>query len=133
MVKSYNGFSPAQRMRALNWLKGEYAAGRRAKAVECDCCGQTKGIIEHHSEDYSEPFGDHIGAWSLCFICHMMIHCRYRNPRAWTRYKESIADGFTFEPFYNRNWDAFRRRFLESEFMADGMGDKRVDRLSEIG
>jgi hypothetical protein len=63
-VNSYNGFTPQQRAHALRGLNREYAAGRRQRPTSCDACGQTEGVIEPHSEDYSEPFGDHIGAAS---------------------------------------------------------------------
>jgi hypothetical protein len=43
------------------WLEREYAAGRRARPIMCDACGQADGPIDAHSEDYSAPFGDHIG------------------------------------------------------------------------
>ena len=31
ILKTYNGYHHSQRMRALNWLKAEYAAGRRCR------------------------------------------------------------------------------------------------------
>ena len=63
-MRSYNGFKPRQLMRVLVWLKQQYAAGLRRPPIACDACGQTKGIIERHSEDYSEPFGDHVDAYT---------------------------------------------------------------------
>lgn len=103
-LNSYNGFPPAQRSRALAWLKREYAAGRRVRPTICDACGQTEGLVEAHSEDYSEPFGDQTGAYGFCLTCHMMLHCRARAPEAWLTYKAAIAAGVTFEPFYTRNF-----------------------------
>ena len=89
-MNPYNGFSPAQRARALSWLKREYAAGRRSPPTTCDGCGRTEGIIEAHSEDYSQPFGDHIGRYGFCYRCHMMLHSRVRAPEAWARYKAEL-------------------------------------------
>lgn len=132
-MKSYNGFSPSQRYKALNWLKGEYAAGRRARPFSCDCCRQTEGIIEHHSEDYSEPFGNNIGQYALCYICHMMIHCRFRNPRQWQLYKQMVADGANFKPFYVRNFTLFAEQFLRGTLSPISFSEKRQDVLSEIG
>lgn len=97
-MKSYNGFEPEQRERALAWLKREYAAGRRTRPRICTPCGQTRGIIQHHSEDYSEPFGDHIGAFELCWLCHQMIHSRHRNPQGWDVYREVIRAGGQLPP-----------------------------------
>ena len=115
-MNSYNGFSPAQRMKALGWLKKEYAAGRREPPIACDACGQTKGIIEAHSEDYSEPFGDHIGAYGFCFTCHMMLHCRFRAPDAWSAYCAAVNAGSTFPPFFSRNFPALQNTFLRMAF-----------------
>lgn len=103
-MNSYNGFTPRQRIRALHWLKNEYAAGRRVRPTVCDACGQTEGIVEAHSEDYSEPHGDHIGKFGLCYTCHMMLHCSFKAPAAWARYRAAIANGATFEPFLTRNF-----------------------------
>ena len=71
--KSYNGFSAAQRNRAGRWLNAEYAAGRRTRPTRCQACGTTEGV-RGHSEDYSEPFGPHIGAFGLCHRCHLALH-----------------------------------------------------------
>ena len=76
-MNSYNGYSGAQRLKALAWIKKEWANGTRpAKPCSCDVCGQTEGLLMWHSEDYSAPFGDNIGRFGLCYTCHMMIHCR---------------------------------------------------------
>jgi hypothetical protein len=65
-----------------------------------------------HSEDYSQPFDDHIGAFGFCYRCHMMLHSRQRAPEAWTRYKAEIAAGVTFQPFMVQNWYGFRAQHL---------------------
>ena len=105
-LKTYNGFDHDQRMRGLNWLRAEYAAGRRTRPLVCDACGQDEGPIEAHSEDYSSPFGDHIGQHGLCYRCHMMIHCRFKNAEAWETYKSHIRLGHIFAPV-GRNFPAF--------------------------
>lgn len=104
----YNSFSPAQRQAAFNWLKAEYAAGRRVRPVKCDACGQTQGLIEPHSEDYAgPPYGDHIGAFGLCYRCHMMIHCRFRSRQAWDLYRQAIREGKQFAPIKGRHFGTF--------------------------
>jgi hypothetical protein len=103
-VNSYNGFSPGQRTAALRWLNAEYAAGRRARPTSCDVCGQTRGLIEAHSEDYSgPPFGANIGAFGLCYRCHLMIHCRFSAPAAFLAYIESLEAGHVWPPT-GRSW-----------------------------
>jgi len=107
-MNSYNGFTAAQRMKALRWSRAEEAAGRRTGAGDrCDVCLQERGHLERHSEDYSEPFGDHIGRWTLCYRCHMILHCRFRNPDAFRHYCEVLKAGNRFELLYNRNFPAF--------------------------
>lgn len=116
-MKSYNGYSPTQRMQAFNWLKYEMQVGRRKQPCKCEVCGQTKGKIMYHSEDYSEPFGDHIGAYELCFTCHMMIHCRFRNPSIWKQYIELIKNGLQVQDV--NNWFQFKRKFLDKKYSPD--------------
>jgi hypothetical protein len=117
-MKSYNGFSSAQRNWALAWLKREYAAGRRQPPLRCDGCGQEEGIIDAHSEDYSQPFGDHIGAFGFCYTCHMMIHCRFGHWEAWDRYRAALREGRLFVPFHNRAFRTFQLQFLGEELKA---------------
>jgi hypothetical protein len=133
-MSDYNGFTGAQRDRALRWLNREYAAGRRVRPSECQGCGQTAGIIEAHSEDYSEPFGDHIGGFGFCYRCHMALHCRVKAPDAWLRYKAAIVAGVTFAPFLTRNWFGFRAQHLAAWNPEIGEpGPARADMLSRIG
>ncbi len=109
---SYNGFTSEQRARAFRWFKQECAAGRCRSYVSCDACGQTKGV-HAHSEDYSAPYGDHIGQYAVCFRCHMMIHCRFKNPEAWETYKQHLREGRTFAVppnFYTFCAETLRRR-----------------------
>ncbi len=114
-MNSYNGFSPRQRYRALDWLKGEYKAGRRHRPTRCDACGQTEGVIEPHSENYSEPFGDHIGAFGLCYRCHLMIHCRFRSKEAWDAYRQAIREGKRFQALYTRSFPEFGKQLRGEE------------------
>ena len=95
-MNHYNGFSPAQRLRALAWLKGEYAAGRRRPPSVCDGCGATEGI-KPHSEDYREPYGAHIGRYGVCHRCHMMIHQRFFRPAMWQAFRQQVGAGTFLE------------------------------------
>jgi len=79
----------------------------------CDACGQTEGPIEAHSEDYSEPFGDHIGCFGLCYRCHMVIHTRGKDPEAWATYKHHVALGRIFHPI-GKNFRRFVAENLRS-------------------
>lgn len=114
MAKAYNGFTPHQRAKAGSWLKREIEEGRRESPHKlCCACGQTKGYFQLHSEDYSEPYGSHIGAFNLCYACHMILHCRWRNSKAWEQYTKKVRQGFRLEvPFKGRLWSSFLKRIL---------------------
>lgn len=91
-------FKPEQRAAAGRWLRAEIAAGRREEAAECISCGQTEGKLQLHSEDYSKPYGDHVGAWPLCFACHMALHCRHRETLGFMRYSAMLLQGTRVKP-----------------------------------
>lgn len=116
-MNSYNGFTPEQRMKALYWLKAQVKAGTRTAPTECMACGQKEGVIEAHSEDYSEPFGDHIGAYAFCYRCHMMIHCRFRSPEAWNSYRLQVRNGTVFAACYTRNFQKIVSYLTMSEVL----------------
>jgi hypothetical protein len=111
-MREYNGFSETVRNRAQRWLNNEITAGRVKKASCCAGCGQTRGVIDYHAEDYNEPFGPHIYQFPLCFTCHMLLHCRVRSKPAWDRYLKMLRAGFTVAPFFGRSWDSIKA-FLE--------------------
>lgn len=104
-MKDYNGFSAAQRTRAGAWLRERWAEGL-PRPSKCDACGQTKGVLDAHAEDYSEPFGPHVYAFSLCFWCHMMIHRRFKAPDAWNAYRTLIRNGWVHDPQHVRSFPA---------------------------
>lgn len=131
-MKAYNGFSAQHRQRALKWFREEQKQGRRAYPTRCDACGQDQGLIDSHSEDYSAPFGDHIGRFSLCFTCHMMIHCRHRAPLAFEVYRESIERGARYAPFKIRDFPTFSRQFLKKKPIAVLWGEPREDLLGRM-
>lgn len=114
-MTSYNGFSPAERYKALAWIKREWAEGRRARPTACEVCGQTAGIVDAHSEDYSFPFGAHIGKHSLCYRCHMMVHCRFKNRPAWLAYREQMREGWRFAAVHTRNFQRFAAEHLGAQ------------------
>lgn len=108
-MNSYNGFTPEQRMKAYRWLQNEIKKERRTPpAGMCDACDSI-GYTEHHSEDYSEPYGDHIGQYTLCYRCHMWVHCRFRSERGFKLYITYLKAGKQFSPFNGKDWLRFRK------------------------
>lgn len=63
----------------------------------------------------------------------MMIHCRFRNPKQWKLYKQMVADGANFKPFYARNFPALVEQFLTDGLSPISYSEKREDILSKIG
>lgn len=113
-MKSYNGFSPQQRYKALDYHKEQIRLGNKPERPEkCDSCGQTHGILVWHSEDYSEPFGPHIGQHGLCYVCHMWIHCRFRNRGGWELHKKRISEGLGPQAMFVSNWKIFVHNHLQ--------------------
>jgi hypothetical protein len=109
----YNGFSPTTRNRAQRWLNTALLDGRIVRRTVCDLCGQTRGQIDAHAEDYSEPFGPHIAEFWLCYRCHMMLHCRHRSPEAWTLYLGHVRTGI-FPPCFGRDFGAIKTMLMSS-------------------
>jgi hypothetical protein len=102
-MATYNGFTDQQRNVAAAWEKRERYSGRKQAPVVCQVCGQLEGRIEPHSEDYSFPYGAHIGQYGFCFRCHRILHMRFRAPEAWLRYLEALRDGATFAPVHTND------------------------------
>ena len=87
-VRSYNGFSPAERYAIGPCLQERRRLGIVWHRPVCDACGGTDDV-SGHSEDYSTPHGPHIGAYTLCRVCHYAVHTRHRNATNWSRKRES--------------------------------------------
>jgi hypothetical protein len=99
---SYNGFGPKIRDESYDWMKREIAEGRVKPPSRCSACGETRGHIDYHTEDYSRPFGPHIYAYELCFRCHMMVHARFRMRHRWKCYIVRLEQGAIYQPLMHR-------------------------------
>jgi hypothetical protein len=111
-LNSYNGFTPAQRNRAQAWLRHQWADGSLPRPTVCCACGQPEGIIDAHAESYAEPFGPHLMQYPLCFRCHMHLHCRFRHPEAWDRYRAAVRCGVRFAAIYSRAFGVIEHQLL---------------------
>jgi len=112
-LKSYNGFSGAQRNKAAAWIREQYHKGLAHPPLVCCACGQDRGVMDNHQEDYSEPYGPHIFAFPLCYPCHLMVHCRARSPIAWATYRQLVRDGMRLRrPFMSRDFGRLCRELL---------------------
>lgn len=112
-MRAYNGYSENDRRRAQAWLNRQWQTCVLARPVQCVACGQDKGIIEAHAEDYSEPFAaGKTDQFHLCFTCHLMVHCRFRHPDDWRYYKAVIRRGGRYAPVFSRNIGGFRAKHI---------------------
>ncbi len=106
-MKAYNGFSGALRAAAQRWLNSAWAAGTLQRPTVCRACGQDPPPIDAHAEDYSQPFAaGKTDEFHLCYSCHMAVHCRFRNPKAWDEYRNLVALGARY-PAIGRNYPQF--------------------------
>lgn len=132
-MKSYNGFSVAQRRKAQVWLNRQWRSGTLTRPSVCQACGQDQGIIDAHAEDYSEPFAaGKTDQFHLCFKCHMMVHCRFSNPDKWRWYKAMVASGIKFEPYYKRDFGRFASELRDATPEIASSDRMNVCSLSEI-
>ena len=105
----YNGFTGEQRTKGGNWYNRAKKNGTVPQPEQCHACLRISPSVNGHSEDYSEPHGPHIGAHHLCYPCHMAVHCRFRNPAAWLKYRDNIREGAQHHD--TRNFKDFIIRF----------------------
>jgi hypothetical protein len=95
-MRDYNGFAWQRRDEAAKWLREQVRLGLRPIPQFCQACGQTEGEIVFHTEDYSRPFGDHTGRWTLCRFCHTMLHARFDDSFAWIVYLSELRKGAVY-------------------------------------
>ena len=100
-LADYNGFTHAQRIASLAKTKAAILSGGIPKPTKCEFCGQTKGIIQYHNEDYSHPT-KYLRVW--CWRCHMMHHSRNRAPEAVKAYFDAVSAGKKFAPVYRHDF-----------------------------
>ena len=109
-MKSYNGHSPQKRAAVGAWLTDQWNRGLLPRPDHCAACLRTDGVFHGHNEDYDQP-ADYI---PLCNICHLMVHCRFRNLSRWHRYRDLVREGL--QPPAKGHSEAFQ--FLRSTYLA---------------
>lgn len=107
-MKSYNGFTPQQRMEGDRIIKQAIAEGKLKPPTKCRVCGQDKGILHVHAEDY-RPDKILANCRCLCWRCHMILHSRYRNREAFNRYFKEVREGKKYPPVYTHDFSILKR------------------------
>ncbi len=79
-LKSYNGFTHAERVQT--WQVGWWLlnSGVIIKPKKCDICKQDR-YVSFHSENYYSVLTDPF----LCKSCHTVLHLRFKHPNGWNR------------------------------------------------
>lgn len=85
----YNGWTGEVRdSRYREYLQAR-KDGRIGPPVKCEICGQTKGKILHHAEQYGPTLEAYFKSLhALCVYCHGMLHLKKRFPGRWIRHKK---------------------------------------------
>lgn len=105
-MSSYKGWTGEERLKSLALTKKAIADGVIPKPTVCEWCGQDKGIIQYHNENYSHPTKY---LKSLCWRCHMIHHSRHFAPEQCKAYFDAIAAGKRFPPVYRHDFSILER------------------------
>ena len=73
-MKEYNGFSGKERDKVAVIIRKAIQSGELPAPNKCCMCGQEKGMLHYHLEDYSKPLED---LQPICVGCHMRLHIRF--------------------------------------------------------
>lgn len=105
-MKSYKGWTKEERMKSSKLTKRAIANGEIPPPTKCERCGQTKGIIHYHNENYSHPTKY---LEQLCWRCHLIHHSKYRSREAHDKYFKEISEGKIYPPVYKNDITILRR------------------------
>ncbi|MBR0472300.1 MAG: hypothetical protein IJI98_06330 [Methanosphaera sp.] len=100
----YNGFSSEERYEGDKIIKKAIKEGLLPDlhTIPCELCGQTKGIREYHTEDYSpDTILDNVIC--VCKHCHMHIHQKNKG-KGWYDYEEMLKRGEKTKPWYDKRY-----------------------------
>ncbi|GAB4493339.1 MAG: hypothetical protein OHK0045_22640 [Raineya sp.] len=104
-MKEYNGFSGDYRSRVGNLLRIAIKDGTLQPPKKCCMCGQEKGTLHYHLEDYSKPFEN---LYPICVACHMRLHIRFDYPNLWKQHLKDLRAGKR-SPAYNNTFAFFAK------------------------
>lgn len=119
----YNGFKGDLRDKVGQLQELLIRDGYMKPPTKCYQCGQTKGRIVYHLEDYRAVTSEDT---PMCFMCHMVLHCtrsgtfEYRSEyhkMIYEKYVQACKDGYC-KLLYNPQplFDALKNQSFEQEF-----------------
>ena len=82
-TKSYNGFTPTERIRGwqVTWWLVAKGVLPEPHSIPCEVCSATEKTA-WHNENYYAPWNADV----LCRSCHALVHRRFRNPDGWLEF-----------------------------------------------
>lgn len=92
----YNGFSPNERDKKFKEYKLRLKNGTISPPTgPCALCGDPDVPVEHHSEDYGQPYiWEPPGLFELCRHCHRhKLHKRFADVALWHAYLTHVRRG----------------------------------------
>lgn len=126
----YKKWSKEEREKSYAMTKKAQELGWIKKPCKCQFCGQDKGIIHLHNENYDVTL-DILGEalqrkpkpriskeekeaidevlWEVCWRCHMIHHSYYRNPQACEEYWKEIEAGDQYPPVFKHDFSILKR------------------------
>jgi len=127
--RNFKQWTKEERSKSGAMTRRMKAAGLIGKASKCCKCGQDKGIIQLHNEDYDTTLeigqnvvnripmsfeGDekdrYMGALlELCWTCHMILHSEHRNKTAHDNYFEAVKNGARFAPVFRHDFSELKK------------------------
>jgi len=129
-MRSYKKWSKEDRQKSLRLTNRAKSLGLLKPKSKCQRCGQDKGIIHWHNENYDITLSILGNAFdiekrdyltddevemcetaleTLCWRCHMMHHSIYRAPEQVRKYFEEIQNGKQYPPVYKHDFGILRR------------------------
>ena len=127
-MKSYKKWTKLQRLKSLQITNKAKQMGLIKKPKKCNRCGQTKGILHLHNEDYDwtlkelpkylngekeidKKAREYIANCleEICWICHMVHHSKYRNKKAHDEYFKKVKEGFKPAPVYKHDFEILKK------------------------
>jgi|TARA_R100001510_G_C7654982_1_gene213879 hypothetical protein len=128
-MQTYKGWSGDFRKESLKLTNKAKRLGWIASPTCCNRCGQTKGILHLHNEDYDVTYytlkkvfdrfpvtitkeeKDKVNSVleEICWRCHMLHHSVRRNKQAVEKYFAEIKNGKQYPPVYKHDFTILKR------------------------
>ena len=125
-MNNYKGWTVEQRELSLKLTNRAKKLGLLEQPHKCKFCGQEKGILHTHNENYGVTLElvpkmlngtatkeeiEKVKSvlWHICWRCHMIWHSKRRAPKQVEKYFEEVKNGKQYPPVYKHDFEILRR------------------------